>query len=121
MSWLKRLSDTYDEASVLSQQRSFEIALLPIAHTNQTAHIKIVIDISGNFVRAEVLDKIQINLPATEKSASRSSGLAPHPLSDKLLYVAEDYAHYKGAKKSGFELYKSLLKEWTDLKDVQIK
>jgi CRISPR-associated protein Csd1 len=97
MSWMQRLYQTYEEALALDLPA--EQQLMPISHTVQNAHINIVIDQDGNFKRAKVLKKTQIMLPATESSAGRSSGEAPHPLADKLQYVAKDYASSGGQKK----------------------
>lgn len=114
MSWLAKLYETYEQAQQLSAELPQEQQLMPVSHTPQNAHINIVIDGDGNFVRAEVLDKTQIMLPATEQSAGRSSGLAPHPLADKIQYVAGDYAGFGGRKASGYELYEALLRSWCE-------
>jgi CRISPR-associated protein Csd1 len=114
MSWLARLYETYEQAQQLSADLPQEQQLMPVSHTPQSAHINIVIDENGNFVRAEVLEKTQIVLPATEQSAGRSSGLAPHPLADKIQYVAGDYAEFGGKKAPGFELYEALLRSWCE-------
>ncbi len=110
MSWLAKLYETYEAAVGLALPDDEK--LMPISHTLQNAHIKIVIDGHGNFKRAEVLEKTQIVLPATEKSAGRSSGEAPHPLADKIQYVAKDYPAYGGRKKSYFSSYEKQLAEW---------
>lgn len=114
MSWLARLYETYEQAQQLSADLPQEQQLMPVSHTPQNAHINIVIDENSNFVRAEVLEKTQIVLPATEQSAGRSSGLAPHPLADKIQYVAGDYAEFGGKKASGYELYEALLRSWCE-------
>lgn len=110
MSWMAKLYDTY-EAGVLLDLPD-EQKLMPTSHTLQNAHLNIVIDGEGNFIRATVLEKTQIVLPATESSASRSSGEAPHPLADKLQYVAQDYAAYGGLKKAYFAGYETQLATW---------
>lgn len=112
MSWLSKLYKTYETVQQLDLAQSEQI--MPICHTPQNAHIHITLNQNGEFVRAEVLEKTQIVLPATEKSASRSSGEAPHPLADKLQYVAKDYANYGGKKKPYFNSYEAQLKEWTN-------
>lgn len=114
MSWLARLYETYEQAQQLSADLRQEQQLMPVSHTVQNAHINIVVDGGGNFIRAEVLEKTQIMLPATEQSAGRSSGLAPHPLADKIQYVAGDYAEYGGKKAGGYELYETLLRSWCE-------
>jgi CRISPR-associated protein Csd1 len=110
MTWLARLYETYEQASLKEHQ----IPLLPISHTLQNAHIKVVIDGDGNFLSAEVLQKTQIILAATESSAGRSSGCAPHALSDKLQYVAKDYPMLGGEKKSYFAEYEKQLNLWCE-------
>ncbi|MDW7549006.1 type I-C CRISPR-associated protein Cas8c/Csd1 [Pseudoalteromonas peptidolytica] len=114
MTWLTTLYKTYDELEKRNDTLPFEQQVMPICHTLQNAHIHIVINNRGEFLRAEVLEKAQIVLPATEQSAGRSSGLCAHPLADKIQYVAKDYADFGGVKKPGFELYQSQLKAWCD-------
>ncbi len=110
MSWLAKLYDTYEQGMGVESTGGFK--LMPISHTLQNAHINIVIDESGCFKRASVLEKTQVVLPATEKSAGRSSGEAPHPLADKLQYIAKDYPDYGGKKKSYFLSYEKQLSGW---------
>jgi len=112
MSWMEKLYQTYEAGILLDLPQ----AQLPMAtsHTLQNAHINIVLDGEGNFKRASVLEKTQIVLPATESSASRSSGEAPHPLADKLQYVAKDYQHFGGQKKAYFDGYKKQLQTWCE-------
>lgn len=108
MSWMEKLYQTYEMAMALDLPiEAGQQPLMPTSHTLQNAHINIVVDGEGNFKKASVLEKTQIILPATEKSASRSSGEAPHPLADKLQYVAEDYASFGGKKKRILKAIKS--------------
>lgn len=110
MIWMAKLYETYESGMDLDLIREAE--LMPISHTLQNAHINIVIDGNGNFLRANVLKKTQVVLPATEKSAGRSSGEAPHPLADKIQYIAKDYPEFGGRKKSYFESYEKQLADW---------
>jgi CRISPR-associated protein Csd1 len=110
MSWMQSLYQTYEESMKLDI--SEDLKPMPVSHTIQNAHINIVIDGKGNFRRAKVLEKTQIVLPATEKSAGRSSGEAAHPLADKLQYVAADYQGYGGEKAAYFESYCQQLTDW---------
>ena len=110
MSWMVKLYETYEQG--IQQNLPDEQKPMPISHTLQNAHINIIIDDNGNFRKARVLEKTQIVLPSTEKSAGRSSGEAPHPLADKLQYVAADYGKFGGKKKSYFEGYRTKLKSW---------
>lgn len=114
MSWIQKLYRTYE--SILEQGVTDDAEpLTPVGHTIQTAHIVIVIDGQGNFQTARVMPpKTAIMLPATESSENRTSGEAPHPLADKIQYVAKDYADYGGEKKAYFEGYLKQLKAWCE-------
>lgn len=110
MSWLQRLYETYEHCA--GREPHGAEKLMPISHTPQQAHIEIVIDAQGNFRRAQVLSKVKTVIPATESSANRTSGEAPHPLADKVLYVAKDYPAFGGRKDSYFADYLSQLEAW---------
>jgi CRISPR-associated protein Csd1 len=113
MSWLAKLYETYEIGLGLDLPETER--LMPISHTLQNAHINIVIDEAGNFKRASVLEKTQIVLPATEQSAGRSGKTPPpHPLADKLQYVARDYPNFGGTRPSFYSEYHSLLKSWVE-------
>ena len=112
MSWMAKLYETYEAG--MAMDLSDEEKLMPISHTLQNAHINIVIDGEGNFRRASVLEKTQIILPATEKSAGRSGKVPPpHPLADKLQYVAKDYPDF-GGENSFYSEYHALLVTWCE-------
>ena len=112
MSWMARLYETYEQG--MAKFKDTPQAMMPISHTPQNAHIEITLDEQGNFIDAKPLSKIQIVLQATEQSASRANALAPHPLADKIQYVAADYADYGGIKKAGFTHYRQLLSAWCE-------
>ena len=114
MSWMQKLYRTYE--SILEQGVTDDTEpLTPVGHTIQNAHIVIVIDGQGNFQTAHVMPpKTAILLPATESSENRTSGEAPHPLADKIQYVAKDYANYGGEKKAYFDGYLKQLKAWCE-------
>ena len=114
MSWMQKLYRTYE--SILDQGVTDDAEpLTPVGHTIQNAHIVIVIDGQGNFQTARVMPpKTAILLPATESSENRTSGEAPHPLADKIQYVAKDYADYGGEKKAYFEGYLKQLTAWCE-------
>ena len=90
MSCMQKLYWTYE--NILEQCVTDDAEpLTPVGHTIQNAHIIIVIDGQGNFQTARVMPpKTAILLPATESSENRTSGEAPHPLADKIQYVAKD-------------------------------
>ena len=114
MSWMQKLYRTYE--SILEQGVTDDTEpLTPVGHTIQNAHIAIVIDGQGNFQTARVMPpKTAILLPATESSENRTSGEAPHPLADKIQYVAKDYSNYGGEKKAYFDGYLKQLKAWCE-------
>ncbi len=114
MSWMQKLYRTYE--SILEQGVTDDTEpLTPVGHTIQNAHIVIVIDGQSNFQTARVMPpKTAILLPATESSENRTSGEAPHPLADKIQYVAKDYADYGGEKKAYFDGYLKQLKAWCE-------
>ena len=115
MSWIRKLYETYDncQAEVGKENDESSAVLLPICHTTQQAQVEIVLDGDGNFLRAKVVSKEDARtiIPVTEGSGGRTSGLNPHPLNDKLQYIAGDYSKY-GAKTSGYSDYLALLEDW---------
>lgn len=112
MSWMQKLYQTYESASEQAFDDEAD-TLTPIGHTLQNAHIMIVLNAKGEFQTASVMPpKTAIMLPATESSENRTSGEAPHPLADKIQYVAKDYADYGGEKKAYFEGYQKQLQAW---------
>jgi len=114
MSWIQNLVETYDNCQAIIGEGDNEVPLLPIFHTTQKAQIEIVIDGEGNFLRSKVISKENARtiIPCTEKSGGRTSGEAPHPLCDKLQYIAQDYEDYGGIKKAYNESFLENLKNW---------
>ena len=116
MNWIQSLYETYENCKsmigVVGDEN--EVPLLPICHTTQKAQIEITLDAKGNFRRACIVNKDEARtiIPCTEKSAGRTSGEAPHPLCDKLQYLAKDYKKFGGEKDHYFESYKKLLSKW---------
>ena len=138
MGWLNVLAATYDhcisevgktETIHIGQgKKAFDqtIVLLPISHITNNAGIEITIDENGAFkdaVKVDKNDRMTI-MPATEDSASRSSGITPMPLFDKLSYIAGDYDDYAAEGKKKRPCYEAYMKElhlWADLPDTPIK
>lgn len=114
MSWMKSLYDTYENASKIDYINDNN-ELLKIAHSRQNAQIELSINKDGNFVGAQFVPKDEADtvIPVTESSASRSSGSAPHPLCDKLKYIAGDYEKYTGINNSKYHAdYMNTLNGW---------
>ena len=65
--------------------------ICPIAHTYISVHMVALLSIEGEFLHAMV-PSVQGQLtpvPCTIESESRTSGIAPHLISDQLQYVSE--------------------------------
>ena len=105
MSWMQRLYETYELAMKLPEQGE-NPRPIPKSHVTQKAYIEIVLNEKGQLLNASVVNKEYTLIPATEDSATRSSGGAPHPLCDKIQYVAADYPKYGGKKASYFYDFK---------------
>lgn len=123
MSWISDLYETYENNKSKAGKIEHKAILLPIAHGAQNAQIDITINHKGEFQKASVVpkEKAMTIIPVTEDSEARSSGIAPHPLCDKLDYIAGDYLKYvklpeKKQKQyqEKHEKYMTLLNAWND-------
>lgn len=116
MGWLDHCISVFDgNPAFVGKMEPGLVPLVPISHTTQKVNIEVALTGRGDFVRARVLrpDEMNTIIPCTEKSSARTSGLAPHPLFDKLQYIAGDYAQYGGGKKKfGYEEYMKRLQDW---------
>lgn len=94
MSWMSQLYKTYEKN--IGRGMREEVQLTPVAHMNKNAQVEITLNKEGEFKNAVVIDKKSALtlIPVTEASAGRSSGVAPHALSDMLPYIAGDYGEY---------------------------
>lgn len=120
MSWLYDLYETYEcNRRQIAENLESGNVLLPIAHSTQQAQLEVVINDGGEFLRAYRVDKAEATtiIPVTEDSATRSSGNTPHPLEDKLIYIAGDYEKYTGINNEDkYEKYITQLKAWSESK-----
>ncbi len=123
MTWLRNLFVTYEKNKQLigkfeMSRNNQEYALIPVAHTTQTAQIEVTLDMDGNFISAKVVDKDDAStvIPCTEASSSRTSSPVPHPLHDKLMYVGGDFERYGGLvkKNTPFTDYIKQLEAWCE-------
>ena len=98
MNPLASLYETYQQAEkaglVDQHGEDTDPILLPIFHDSKKSKgndvIEIKINEKGEFLDARFLpDEVYIEFPVSEKSIGRSSGIAPHPLVDKMLYLSE--------------------------------
>lgn len=129
MSWIIRLAETYDNCSDwIGQEKQEGNILLPISHSTQNAQIEIRLDDDGNFRGARRVPKEEAEtiIPVTEESGSRANGISPHPLCDKLFYIAGDYETYVMDTKNRdyhtyFMEYIKNLKKWVDSRYTNTK
>ncbi len=122
MSWIQMLYETYENSqdkigSIEKRENGSNVyPLLPVFHSTQNANLEVTLDENGQFKSVLVLtepgDKLTI-IPVTEESAGRTSKPVPHPLFDKMQYVAGDYLAYGGAeKKFCYDEYMKQLDDW---------
>lgn len=130
MGWLQDLYETYENntdkiGDIEKRRNDQEYTLLPVSHTTQNAQVEVVVDEEGHFFSAKVVDKQDATtvIPCTEASFSRTSSPVPHPLHDKLAYVAGDFQSYGGKVKNTppYEDYLDQLKEWCESTDAHPK
>ncbi len=123
MGWIERCYQTYEKNLDQVGKPSASIRfgwdapiLLPVAHTTQKVNVEISLTANGDFCMARVLqpDEMTTVIPCTEKSCARTSGAVPHPLVDKLQYIAGDYVAWGGRKKSMWAEYIAQLQAWCD-------
>lgn len=118
LSWISDLYLTYESnLGQVAKDLDEKAVLLPVAHSTQNAQIEVVINDKGDFLSADKVDKSDAVtvIPVTEDSATRSSGNTPHPLEDKLIYIAGDYMQYTGIDNNDkYEKYLSQLKDWNE-------
>lgn len=119
MSWLNDLYLTFEACkSEVGVVRDSAPILLPVAHSTQNAQIEIVLDQDGDFLDAVEVEKKQAVtvIPVTEDSGSRSGkAVFPHPLADKLEYLAGDYGDYvPDCNPKKFEMYAKQLQAWAE-------
>ncbi|MBN1364454.1 MAG: type I-C CRISPR-associated protein Cas8c/Csd1 [Syntrophaceae bacterium] len=115
MSWVQKLYETYDACTGNEHIPDID-ELCPVGYSVQNAHVEVVIDQNGNFIRAALVDKNNSKtlIPVTEKSLTgRTSGVAPHSLCDSLQYCAGDYVKY-GDRQSYFDDYLKQLEPWAN-------
>lgn len=127
MSWITDLVDLYDRnehlvgipkeiASDNGKERM--VCLLPIGHMQVNVPIQIDLNADGTFNNAIVLrhEEQKTIVPTTVDSGSRSSGITPMPLDDKLKYVACDY-HLYSKKSKDIDFYNAYVSQLKNYKD----
>ena len=121
MSLFSVLCGLYDEnvsiAGVIDGEKTI---LIPVYHTTVAAQITVTLNGDGQFLGAETVpndeNEKRTLIPVTDKSASRTAGIEPHPLCDNLKYLAGDYNRYVNGKDctKNYQLYMEGLREWAE-------
>lgn len=118
LSWTNELYQVYENNCGKNDEK---VVLLPVSHSTANAQIEVTLSEEGEFLSATRIenkeDSVTI-IPVTEDSGSRSSGIAPHPFADKLIYLAGDYGDYVTGKRSDnskyYEAYIEQIQTWQD-------
>ena len=114
MSWIQKLYDTYEQCA--DTVEPVGASLWPISHFVKQAHVEMVIDDKGNYRkgRAKKLEWAESPtlIPATESSAGRTAGVAPHPLCEEIGYCAVDFS--AGPMTEEQAAYLHLLSDWCE-------
>lgn len=119
MNWVRELYDLYEKnEKIAGLMEPEQPVLLPPYHTTAAAQIAVTVDQEGNFLYGEIVpDKERMTIiPATDKSAARTTGIEPHPLCDNLKYLAGDYAVYVSGKdfRENHRQYMEQLEKWVE-------
>ena len=112
MGWITKCYETYlnneDKVGIPVENGA---VLCPPGFITANVQLEITLDADGKFESAAEVDKTECKtiIPATEDSASRTSGVMPHPLCDQLGYLVRELDE-KGKHKA----YLEQLKKWVD-------
>lgn len=116
LSWTNELYQVYENNCGKNDEK---VVLLPVSHSTANAQIEVTLSEEGTFLSAERIEKKEDSvtiIPVTEDSGSRSSGIAPHPFADKLIYLAGDYGDYVSEKHSDnsryYQAYLDQIQAW---------
>lgn len=116
MGLMQKAVETYDcHAALAGVPDAMRETLAPISHIIKEAKIEVTIDANGNFISAAAVvkdkkserDESKTIIPATEKSANRTSAPCAHPLSDKLSYLIP-------SSTERHDLYLKQLSDWAN-------
>ena len=118
LSWTNELYQVYENNYGKIDEKNL---LLPVAHSTANAQMEVTLSEEGEFCSASPVtdkqDSVTV-IPVTEDSGARSSGIAPHPFADKLVYIAGDYSKFVSGKRTDnqkyYRAYMEQLKEWKE-------
>lgn len=124
MNLIEKLYNTYNAHTDSICDPNDKTPLYPIDHTSFNMNIKIILNTNGEFEDAKLIDKADSPTIIPCISLTRSAGIAPHPLCDKLEYVAGDFITSGGVTKKGEEKYSAyfdLLTGWKNFDPTNVK
>ncbi|MGN1227131.1 MAG: type I-C CRISPR-associated protein Cas8c/Csd1, partial [Christensenellales bacterium] len=133
MSLWSQLIKTYDNIkkdSKVNDVCDVENFLLKDGLVAGNVDIEVVIDDNAKFIDARLIPKEDMLtlIPATVQSIGRTSGMAAHPLFDKLDYIVCNWSNYIDDEKflskhtQMYELYINNLRKWAEYTNInQIK
>ena len=100
----------------IGYEKTHDAILLPIYHSTANAQVEVTIDAEGNFRSKNRGQGGCCNHhPCDHGLCGTQQRIAPHPLCDKLIYIAGDYQNYIDSKKDlrpYHELYMEQLDQW---------
>ena len=108
MGLLQKAVETYEShRAYASENREGQAMMAPVGHIITRAELEITLDQDGVFANAAAVDKTEpkIIIPATERSAGRTSAPCAHPLCDQIGYLAP-------LNEKKFKLYTEQLSRW---------
>ncbi|TJX13279.1 type I-C CRISPR-associated protein Cas8c/Csd1 [Tissierella creatinini] len=92
MGLMRNLVDVYD---ALYASSNVNLPMI-MSHSEQNAHIEILLNEEGKLLNAKLVDKEDQStlIPVTIDSSTRTNAIEPHPLFDKLQYIAKDLVNH---------------------------
>ncbi|WP_270739483.1 type I-C CRISPR-associated protein Cas8c/Csd1 [Massilioclostridium coli] len=116
MSYMMTLYRTYERLE--KDPANFtQRGLLKVGFSTQQAHVDVKLGKEGQFISATPVEKQLADtvIPVTEYSANRTSKPCPHPLFDKLKYIAGDYPRFcKEDNAEAYQAYMEQLQAWCE-------
>ena len=116
-----KLIETLPEANDLKDPKNY---LLKDGLCTNNATINVTINLDGEFVTADLIPKSEqmTIIPCTPKSVQRTAGNDPHPIFDKLQYIAVDWSFVLDDTSKDYKdcfdkyvAYRELLGKWAEI------
>ena len=86
--WHQALLEAYGSLTGMGEE-----GITPLCHLTAEADVEITVSEDGEFISAKRVEKSDATttIPVSKDSGSRGNSDAPHPLHDKLIFIASDY------------------------------